>query len=101
MLQAVAPYTELLSLLLILASFFLVAYMAFRVKTIHSFQFEMFLFTLVLAVSETPRILESLGLVSGGAYYDMVGLEIHSASMAILVAFVAARVYRFYRGRQP
>jgi len=97
-LQAVAPYTEALSLGLILVSFAIIAYLALRIKTVHSFQFEVFLFMLVLAVAETPRILETLSVFTGGPDYDMVGLEVHSVSMLILVAFVALRVYKFWRG---
>jgi hypothetical protein len=98
-LSAVAPYAEVLTLVLILASFAIISYLAFRTKTIRSFQFEMFLFMLVLAVAEIPRILETLGVITGGPYYDQLGLEIHSVSMVILVAFVALRVYRFSRGK--
>jgi E3 ubiquitin-protein ligase DOA10 len=97
-LQNIAPYTEALSLILILASFVVIAYLAFRVRTVHSFQFEMFLFMLVLAVAEIPRILETLGVFADGPY-DLLGLEVHSVSMVILVAFVAIRVYRFWRGK--
>lgn len=98
-LAAVAPYAEVLSLVLIIGSFAIIAYLAFRTKTVRSFQFEMFLFMLVLAVAEIPRILETLGVITGGPYYDQVGLEIHSVSMVILAAFVALRVYRFSRGK--
>ena len=98
-LQALAPYTEILSLILVLASFAIVTYLAFRTKTVRSFQFEMFLFTLVLAVSEAPRILETLGVITGGPYYDLVGLEIHSVSMVILSVFVTLRIYKFWRGK--
>jgi hypothetical protein len=69
------------------------------VRTVRSFQFQMFLFMLVLAVAEAPRILETLGVVTGGPYYDLVGLEIHSVSMVILAAFVGFRIYRFWRGK--
>jgi hypothetical protein len=98
-LAALAPYTEVLSLVLVLASFAVIAYLAFRTKTVRSFQFEMFLFMLILAVAEVPKIVETLGVFAGGPYYDMIGLEIHSVSMVILVAFVALRVYRFSRGK--
>ncbi len=98
-LQALAPYTEVLSLILIIASLVIIIFLAVRTKTVHSFQFEMFLFMLVLATSETPRILETLGLVTAGPYYDVVGLGIHSVSMVILAAFVALRIYNFWRGK--
>ena len=50
------------------------------------------------AAAEAPRILETLGVITGGPYYDQVGLEIHSVSMVILAAFVGFRIYRFWRG---
>src|SRR5690242_14637522 len=98
-LQALAPYTEAFSLILVISSFVLITYLAFRAKSIRSFQFEMFLFVLVLAVSEIPRILETLGALTEGPYYDQVGLEIHSVSMVILTAFIALRVYKFSKGK--
>ena len=98
-LQALAPYTEVLSLILILASFAIIAYLALRTKTLRSFQFEMFLFMLVLAIAETPRILETLGLITEGHYYDLIGLEVHTVSMLVLAVFVALRTYKFWRGK--
>jgi len=92
---------EGISLILIVAALAIISYLAFRTKTVRSFQFEMFLFMLVLAAAEAPRILETLGVVTGGPYYDLVGLEIHSVSMVILAAFVGFRVYRFWRGNAP
>src|ERR1700676_4287714 len=96
-LVALAPYTEILSLILILASFAIIIRLALRTKTVRSFQFEMFLFMLVLAAAETPRILQTLGIIAGGPFFDQIGLEIHSVSMVILAAFVALRTYRFWR----
>jgi predicted membrane channel-forming protein YqfA (hemolysin III family) len=98
-LVALAPYTEILSLVLVLGSLAIITYLALRTKTFRSFQFEMFLFMLVLGVAEVPRILETLGLIAATPYYDQIGLEVHSVSMAILTAFVALRVYGFRRGR--
>ncbi len=98
-LQTVAPYTEILSLVLVLASFAIITYLALRTKTFRSFQFELLLFMLVLAASEVPRILQTLGIITGGPYYDQLGLEIHSASMVVLTLFVALRVYNFRRGK--
>jgi len=100
-LQALAPSMEIFSLSLIIASLAIISYLALRTKTIRSFQSEMFLFMLVLAVAEVPRILETLGVITGGPYYDLVGLEIHSVSMVILAAFVGLRIYRFSRGKVP
>ena len=90
---------EIFSLALIIASLAIISHLALRTKTVRSFQFEMFLFMLVLAASEVPRILETLGIITGGPYYDQLGLEIHSASMVVLTLFVAIRVYNFWRGK--
>jgi hypothetical protein len=89
---------EGLSLILIIASLAIISYLAFRTKTVRSFQFEMFLFMFVLAIAEAPRILETLGVITGGPYYDQAGLEIHSVSMIFLAAFVGLRIYRFWKG---
>jgi len=77
----------------------MISYLALRTKTLRSFQFEMFVFMLVLVVAEAPRIFETLGVFSGGDYYDLVGLEVHSVSMVVLALFVALRVYNFWRGK--
>ncbi|MDV3293949.1 MAG: hypothetical protein LYZ70_06730 [Nitrososphaerales archaeon] len=88
---------EMLSLLFILASLVIVAYLTTKVKTRRSFQFEMFLFTLVLASAEIPRILYSFSRLDLGPLVTY-GLAIHTVSMVVLAAFVAYRTYGFFRG---
>lgn len=87
---------EIVTLALIFASFLILAYLAAKVKTFKSFQGEMFLFSLVLVVSEVPRVLGSLGLISLAGFGDL-GLELHSVAMVVLTLFVAIRTYRFFR----
>jgi len=88
---------ELLSLIFLVASFITIAYLAARVKTRRSFQFEMFLFALVLAAAEVPKALLDMSGLDLGVLVTY-GLEVHSASMVILAGFVAYRVYGFFRG---
>lgn len=88
---------ELLSLFFILGSFVVISYLAIKVRTVHSFQFEMFLFVLVLAVSEVPYSLSMMHVIDLGGLVTY-GLWIHSASMVILAGFVAYRIYGFFRG---
>ena len=90
---------ESLSLLLILLVMGLFVIAMARTKTLRSFQFEMFVFAIVLFAAEVPRVLGTLGLVDVNSYEDF-GLEVHSVSMVVLVAFVAIRVYGFQRPTQ-
>ncbi len=89
---------ELLSLIFIVGSFVIIAYLAARVRTVRSFQFEMFLFLLVLAMAEVPRVLYSMNVVDLGSMATY-GLAIHSVSMVILSGFVAYRIFGFFRGK--
>ena len=90
---------ESLSLLLIIASFLVVTYLTYRTRNRKSFQFQMFLFAVVLVVAEVPRTLYSLGVLDLD-WLSTVGLGIHSVSMVILTAFVALRINGFFRRGQ-
>jgi hypothetical protein len=90
---------ELTSLALILASFLVITYLASRTRSRRTFQFEMFLFTVVLVTAEIPRTLYSLGVVDL-SWLSTFGLGIHSVSMVILSAFVAVRINGFFRTGQ-
>jgi hypothetical protein len=92
----VAIVAELISLTLIIASFLVVTYLTLRSRSRKSFQFEMFLFTVVLVVAEIPRTLYSLGIIDLD-WLSAFGLEIHSVSMVTLTAFVAIRFNGFFR----
>ncbi|MDV3244406.1 MAG: hypothetical protein LYZ66_04430 [Nitrososphaerales archaeon] len=93
-----ATSANLLSLIFILGSFVIIAYLAAKVRTLRSFQFEMFLFLLVLALSEVPHVLDSMNVVNLGGMVTY-GLAIHSVSMVILSGFVAYRTYGFFKGK--
>src|SRR5712692_2765398 len=87
---------ELFSLALILASFLVISYLAFRIRSRRTFQFEMFLSTVVLVAAEIPRVLYSIHLIDIGAL-STVGLGIHSISMAVLTGFVLIRLNGFFK----
>src|SRR5437899_12486995 len=90
--------TELLSLVLIVTSFLIVSFLAYRTKTVRSFQFEMFVVLLVITVAEIPKITSSLGLINISGIEDF-GLVAHTLSMIFLSAFIAVRAARYCRGR--
>jgi len=93
---ALGTSAEVLSLAFVLAAFFVLAYLAVRVKTRRSFQFEMFVFALVLGAAEVPKILDDLSGLDLGVMVTY-GLEVHSLSMVILAGFVGYRIYGFFR----
>ena len=95
----VGAFAEVLSLLLILGSFVVLAYANARLRSRRTFQFEMLVFALVLMLAELPRSLYSLGIIDLDLLSD-VGLELHSISMLFLAGFVGYRAYGFSRGRQ-
>jgi len=87
---------EIVSLLLIFATFCILAYTAYRSRSTRSFQFEMFIFILILAFAEIPRIFETiLGWQMESA--DFYGLVIHTVSMFVLAFFVISRAYKFMK----
>jgi len=98
-LESLTSTSETFTLLLIFLIMAILTVAAARTKTLRSFQFEMFVFALVLFSAEVPRVLDTLGLIDASSYEDF-GLEVHSASMVVLVAFVALRVYSFQRPGQ-
>ena len=89
---------EFLSLVFVIGAFLILAYLALRVKTRKSFQFEMFLFALVLGAAEVPHIVLDISGLDLGPLVTY-GLEVHSISMVILASFVAYRVYGFFKGK--
>lgn len=92
-----AVVSEFVSLLLILFSIILIAYLNSKLRKMRTFQFEMLVFVIVLAAAEIPRTLYSLGVVDLD-WLSTAGLAIHSLSMAILSIFVAYRIYGFFKG---
>jgi hypothetical protein len=93
------PFTiaaESASLVLIVASFLIVTYLAYRVKTFKSLQFEMFVVLLVITSSEIPEILSDLDIISISGI-ETTGLLIHSIAMVFLAGFIAMRVARYLK----
>ena len=90
---------ELVSLVLIAVSFVVITYLAAKTRNRRTFQFEMFLFAVVLVAAEVPRVIYSLGVIDLDAL-STVGLGIHSVSMVIIAGFVALRVRGFVRTSQ-
>ncbi len=89
---------ELLSLVLIIASFLVMVFLAYRAKTFKSFQFQMFLVFLVLVIAEIPKILNDIGILNVSAIEDL-GLTIHTFSMILLSLFIAFRATKYFRQR--
>jgi hypothetical protein len=89
--------TGLISLALIVVSFIVITYLFYRVRSVKSLQFGIFIFALILLISEGPRILNSLGILNLTPL-ENVGLLLHTISMAFLSGFIAVRVYRYFRG---
>ncbi len=87
---------ETLSLILVITSFAILTRLALRVRTLRSLQSQFFIFSLILTISEIPRILETLGLIDITPY-QLLGLAVHTVSMIALGAFLVYRAYRFLR----
>jgi hypothetical protein len=89
-----AVAAEIFSLVLIVLAFFVITYLTAKTRNRKTFQFEMFIFTVVLVAAEIPRTLYSLHIIDLDAL-STFGLGIHSVSMLILVGFVALRIRGF------
>jgi hypothetical protein len=85
---------DFVSLLLITASFIVLALAARRIRVLRSFQVEMFIFGIVLFAAESPHILSSMGLIDVSSF-EVDGLALHSVSMVILAGLVAYRIRGF------
>lgn len=85
-----------LSLVLIFVAFGLIAALSMRSRTISSFQFELYVFVLVVVMAEVPAILINLGFLPGLAQYELDGLVVHSISMGFLSTFILWRAYRSF-----
>ena len=96
-LESSTIFTETFSLIMVLLAFVLFARFALRSKSVRSLQFGLFLFALVLVVSEVPHILGTLGLLNLGLY-ETQGLLVHTVAMGILSLAI---IYRFYRLLRP
>lgn len=60
-------------------------------RRIRSLQFQMFIFGLILLISEIPRIQETTGLISISEPMETFGLALHTVSMGVLSGFILYR----------
>lgn len=101
--EIVVYVAEVISLVLVLVAFAIFTILAFRARTIRSLEFQVFLFALVLTVSEVPKILDTLGIIKLESEYGgsdpigAIGLPLHTLSMVILGAFILYRASQFLR----
>jgi hypothetical protein len=91
MAQSIENAATYLTLILIFLSFGLISVLSMRSRTVRSFQFELYVFMLVVVFAEVPKIASDLGWIPPMAEYDLPGLAIHSVSMAFLAGFVLWR----------
>ena len=89
---------EGLTLVLVVLALLLFVLIASKARSYRSLQFQMLPFAIVLFVAELPRILGTLGLVDLTNIED-IGLELHSISMVFLSAFLAYRIYGFFKSK--
>jgi hypothetical protein len=89
-----------LSLLLIFVAFGLIAALSMRSRTVSSFQFELYVFVLIVVMAEVPAILINLGFLPALAQYELDGLIVHSISMAFLSAFILWRAFKAFGTRK-
>jgi hypothetical protein len=97
---SLVTFGEALSLVLIIVAFGLIAALSMRSRTTSSFQFELYVFILVVVLAELPKIASDLGLIPNIQSFVLPGLIIHSISMAFLSGFVLWRASKAF-GKKP
>ena len=95
-LEALTQAGETASLILITVAFLFFLFLAVRSRSYKSLQFQIFVVTVVLFVAEVPKMLWTLGLADF-TDIDVLGLEIHTLSMFLLVGFLAWKIYGFLK----
>jgi hypothetical protein len=98
--QAIENAGGYVSLSLIFIAFGLIALLSMRSRTTSSFQFELYVFILVVVMAEVPGILINLGFLPALASYELDGLIVHSFSMAFLSGFILWRATKAF-GHKP
>jgi hypothetical protein len=98
--QSIETTGGYLSLVLIFVAFGLIAALSMRSRTISSFQFELYVFVLVVVMAEVPAILINLGFLPSLEQYELDGLIVHSISMAFLSGFILWRAYKSFGARK-
>ncbi len=94
--QSIANAAGYVSLVLIFVAFGLIAALSMRSRTTSSFQFELYVFVLVVVMAEVPGILIDLGFLPALAQYELDGLIVHSFSMAFISGFILWRAYKSF-----
>ena len=87
------------SLALIFIAFGLIAALSMRSRTTSSFQFELYVFILVVVMAEIPGILINLGYLQALQQYEIDGLIVHSFSMAFISGFILWRATKAFGGK--
>ncbi|HEV2118988.1 MAG TPA: hypothetical protein VGS11_02605 [Candidatus Bathyarchaeia archaeon] len=70
------------------------ARLAFKSKSLGSFQFQLSIFVLIWVAAELPHIASTLGIIDDTSYQTL-GLAFHFISMAAFALFVGARSFQF------
>jgi hypothetical protein len=96
MIESIVTLGETISLISVSLAFVILTWLALKIRTVRSFEFQVFIFSFVLFVAEVPRILQSLGLIELNSV-QTVGLIVHASSMILLSAFLAQRIYSFMK----
>jgi hypothetical protein len=78
----------------VIFALFLFSRMALSAGTIKSLQFQLAAFLCVWSISEIPRVLDSIGVISLGAI-SLYGMMIHTVSMVLFALFITYRFSRF------
>jgi hypothetical protein len=94
--QTIQNDASYLSLALIFIAFGLIATLSMRSRTVSSFQFELYVFVLVVVMAEVPMIAINLGFLPALQQYELDGLVVHSISMAFLSSFVMWRAFKSF-----
>src|SRR5437660_10347849 len=81
-------------LLGVLVALALFVRMALSAGTVKSLQFQLAAFLSVWAISEIPRVLDSIGVINLGSI-SLYGMIIHTVSMVLFAVFVTYRFSRF------
>lgn len=81
----------------VLIAFVLFVRMAVSAGTVRSLQFQLAGFLSIWAISEAPRVLNSIGAVNLSAY-SLYGTIIHTSSMVAFAIFITYRFSRFVLG---
>ena len=78
----------------VLVALILFLRMALSAGTVKSLQFQLAAFLSVWAISEIPRVLDSIGVINLGSI-SLYGMMIHTVSMVLFAVFITYRFSRF------